>query len=764
MQPQTPQRPTDASSGQPPVSATIDKNNHIGSSIPRVRTTIANSRALNSQPTFDFLRDEISPVASTSRPDRFRKSTAFLPTTDEPQWIQESLDSQEWCKKQLGDMRVENKALHYKLDHLKKEQELTKLYHENELRETVRRSEEDFKKMQLAESERSKATRQLEATLKEMTEIRDNASSERLELERKLKEASETIRVQEEALDDLKSEGEDRVRGLERDKSELESRNQSMQQTTEMLERKLDEKDTLVQEAQKELAHKGTMYGQLEAEILRLKALTGDTDTLGVVKRQLSEQVLHIKKLESQNKDMLADLNHYKSIYKSVEVVEEEKRYLQRRIDGMKDLEAQLLEANMQRQRLEDERSTWTAYLEREAESGGTDKFDSPESMARALVAERLQTATLVERIGSLEAELSCKVSITRDLEKKVAKFAEQVENFNASSSVGNTLTKAQLRLERQKNLAIKEVEYLRAQLKAYETDDTTLQSSTIDEAKIKLISELEDLVEKYRQEQQFLHQELTRAEEKLAEDPTQKRKREESIDDSRQDQLLRKLRNVQIELHNLKNENTMLKKDLLITKERLDEAMKQSKTRILSIRSNPTTEYEAIKSNTLKVLKNENADLLARLQDSAVPISQIPRSVYDAAQLEVSEAQQALASEKKRNDRLMKVWGAKSSEFRQMVISLLGWDVVFMRDGKTRLSSFYYPSHDDEENSIVFDGDKGTMKISGGPKSAFAVKICDQIRFWCKDRGSIPCFLAALTLEFWEETNGDRTLRNDDE
>lgn len=44
-------------------------------------------------------------------------------------------------------------------------------------------------------------------------------------------------------------------------------------------------------------------------------------------------------------------------------------------------------------------------------------------------------------------------------------------------------------------------------------------------------------------------------------------------------------------------------------------------------------------------------------------------------------------------------------------------------------------------------------MKVSGGPKSLFAMKIRDQIKFWVTERGEIPCLLAALTLEFYEES-----------
>ena len=51
-------------------------------------------------------------------------------------------------------------------------------------------------------------------------------------------------------------------------------------------------------------------------------------------------------------------------------------------------------------------------------------------------------------------------------------------------------------------------------------------------------------------------------------------------------------------------------------------------------------------------------------------------------------------------------------------------------------------------------------MKISGGAQSAFAQKIENQTQFWARERGNIPCFLAALTMEFADEANKDATLQ----
>jgi len=663
----------------------------------------------------------------------------------------------------MDELKAEIKTLKYSIDNHRQEEELTKLRHESELRDARRKGEDDFKKMQAAEAEKSKAVRQYEALLKEVTEAKDASANEKASLEKQVREIDETKRLLEEEIEDIKSEREESMRSIERKVSELETRNGTLQRAVEDMQQDSDKREALLQDAQQQLSDKNNAYGVLEAEVIQLKTQGGDADTLGVIKRELSEQVAHIKKLEVTNRELAAELKHFKRLHKSVEVVEEEKRSLQRKLDAMDGLENELGEARIQRQRLEDERLAWTAYLQSEAGADGQLEFESPEALARALVAERLQTATLVERIGGLEPELTSKDSVIQALETEKSNLAAQVEKLKASGSSTNS-TKAQLRLERQRALAVKEAEYLRAQLKTYDTEDTTFQPENVDESRIKRIQELEDMVDQYRQEVQTLHGELATRETPsvpATETTGTKRPRDDSEGNERLGQYARKNRKLQDELTTLQTSTKLLQKELSVTKERLTSANQASKTRILSLRSNPTSDYEAIKLSTLDALRKENADLLVQLHNSG-PVASVPTSSLTACQHIITEAQNALASEKKRNDRLMKVWGAKSSEFRQLVISLLGWDVVFMKDGKMRVTSFFYPSTNDDENSIVFDGERGTMKISGGPESAFAVKIADQIKFWVKEKGSIPCFLAALTLEFYDEGNKDGTLRVD--
>jgi len=741
----------------------------MGSSIPLGTSRIAQARAKTTQPAYDFLTGAESTSRPPSRGAAFRQSLR-APSGGEnarPDGPAETDEEREKRRREMDELKMEVKTLKYTIDNHKQEEELAKLRHESELRDARRKGEEDFKKMQAAEGERNKAVRQYESLLKEMTEIRDAASNEKAALERRVREIEESKRVLEEEVEDSRFEREETMRSIERKTAELETRNETLQRTVEELQQDSDRRENLLQETQQQLADKETAFGSLEADVLRLKAQTGDAETLGVIKRELGEQVAHIRKLEVLNREQAAELKHYKRLHKSVEVVEEEKRTLQRRLDAMEGLENDLGEARIQRQRLEDERLAWTAYLQSQESGDGQFEFDSPEALARALVEERLQTATLVERLGGVEAEVGAKDSTIQILESEKSKLTEQIEKLKSAPAAvasGPANSKVQLRLERQRALAIKEAEYLRAQLKTYDTEDTTFQPESVDAAKIQRIQELEDMVEKYRQEVEAVNAELATKEVPPApKSPTgTKRRRDDSEESEQLGQLSRKNRKLQDELTTHQTNVKVLQKELSVAKERLQALTEQSKTRVLSLRSNPTADFEAIKLSTLNTLRQENADLLAQLRTKQPTLNSVPHSALEAAEQQIVAAQQALASEKKSSDRRMKVWSAKTIEFRQLVISLLGWDVVFMKDGKMRVTSFFYPSEGEDENSIVFDGEKGTMKISGGPESAFAVKIADQIRFWVKERGSIPCFLAALTLEFYEESLREGTLRVD--
>jgi mitotic spindle assembly checkpoint protein MAD1 len=609
----------------------------------------------------------------------------------------------------VSDLKAEIKTLKYTLNTRDQEQELAKLRQESELRDVRRKGDEDFKKMQAAEGERNKAIRQYDALMKELQDVKDRAANEKAALERRLREAEEGKRAAIEEVEDGKAESEERLRALERGRVDLESRNTTLQSSLDDLREEAEAKDHALHETQQRLLQREAEIGDLESEVLRLKAQTGDVDTLGVIKRELSEQVAHIRMLEATNREQLVELKHFRRLHKSIDVVEEEKRELQRKVDSIDDLHQELGEARLQRQRLEDERLAWTAYVESQAGEDGQVEFDSPEAIAKALVQERLEATALVEKIGGLELALAEKEDTIKTLEAEKAKLESQIKKLKTN---GGGDDKSRSRSERRLALSLKEIEYLRAQLKTFDAEESTMELQSYDEQKAARIQQLEDMVDRYRTENQSLNAELdgSRLNTPPSDATGNKRPREEPENPEHLGQLSRKNRKLQDELSAAQSSVSLLQKELSVTQERLTALTNHRQTRILSLRSNPTSDVETVKMATLAALKAENAALLSQLRIGNPNTAVVPVATLESAQRDVRDMAKTVADKEKQMSRLKQIWGAKSMEFREGVNSLLGWKVDFLPSGKMKVSSLFYPSTEDSENSIVFDGENGTL------------------------------------------------------
>ncbi|KAI8661295.1 Spindle assembly checkpoint component MAD1 [Fusarium keratoplasticum] len=733
------------------------------SAIGRPQTTLRESRIssfrASTQPTYNFFTGE----SNLPRPSSRQGHTAESVRPGSRDSFKENMappdaDEYEKYRKEIEALKAEIGTLQYRMQTSEQEKEIALSQHNSKLEQARRREQDEAQQRQAAEADREKAASQTEALRKELEELKENIEGDKKALERKVREAEDEARLLQEQLEDLSTAKEEAARIADRKATDLEMQIAASQKSLQEYEQEIDQRENVLQQAQTQLAEKDAQIGNLEADVLRLKAQSGDAETMEIIRQELSEQVHHIRNLEATNRDQLSELKHLRALSKAVEVVEEEKRSLQRKLEAAEMVEAELAEARIQRQRLEDERLAWSAYLKNASETGDNE-FDSPEAVARALVQERLTTASYVEKLGALQAEMTATQNTIQTLQDEKAQLKTEVENAKTSANANNT-DKARLRLERQRALAVKEVEYLRAQLKTFDTEDETVQPEQFDEARAKRVQELEDLVDKYKMEVQSLHAELSSVEPSATgtPQPATGSKRSRPEDDNAHEQLgqlARKNRKLQEELSSFQTKVALLEKDLSANREQLKAAKQQTQTRVLSLKSNPTSDYEAIKRSTLEALQKENQDLLATLRsktgNSSVPM--IPTSVLSAMEREIAAAKAETASAQKSARRLKEVWGSKSQEFKEAIFSTLGWTVTFIPNGKMRVESTFYPSQTDEhENSIVFDGERGTMKVGGGPRSAFARRISDQIGFWVREKGCIPGFLAALTLEFYEE------------
>ena len=684
----------------------------------------------------------------------------------------------------------------YELKNLQQERGLLVLQHEKELRDLQIKAEADFKRAQAAESASKKAAHKHDALVQELRDSQNQAINERASLDKQLRDSQEQNASLREELEDAQGQLSDLGRQYEHQVKDVEAKRVALQETVDKFKNDMQTLTQNLEATQQRLARRDLEVEKFEAQIVELKSHAGDSEALSVVQRELSDQVTHIRKLESTNREQLAELRRLRESHKSVEVVEEQKRSLETELQVLQDVHRQLGEAQIQKEVLEDEKRTWTSLLETE---GRENEFDSPEAVIRALVQERIEHASLVNRLGEMEAELSEKDGMLAalDAEKTGLKEALGAQKANTGTSLSEAPdSKAYRRLERQRTLAVKEVEYLRAQLKTFDTEETVLMSNeNFDVQKAHQIQQLEALVDQYRSEIQTLHAELSKQEQMATqhtpsqeliqsqpqEQPVQSEPRgtkrpassldpDASVDQASQQlgPLLRKNKNLQTALAKQTQTSSLLATDLAATKSQLKTLQARSRTRILELRNNPTADAEALKMSTLRTLRDENSQLLQQLRGEDLQgVKVVPVSVVDRLKLDLVEMEKVVAEKEKRMRRLREIWTDKAAEFRDVIASVLGYNVHFMPNGKVRVSNIYYNkakgrngdgeerAEDDTENSIMFDGEAGTMKISGGPNGAFAQEIKELVKEWVQERKEIPCFLAAMTLDFYERFVG---------
>lgn len=703
------------------------------------------------QPSFNlFTGVEESPPPAEPLRQTFRTTMRASTATNAPHTVVPDNPVNE-------DLRAQLNALRYELETAKQEKAMLKLELDQEIRETQTRAETDFRRAQQAETANAQTAKKHEALSKELSDVRTRAENERRDLERRLRQSQEKAQSLQEDCDEAKEDLAAAQRQSEHKYNNLQSEHQRVKESVEDIQTDLVTKVNALQAAQKKLSQREEEVGGLEAEVLRLKAITGDAETLSVIKRELSDQVAHIQKLEALTREQNGELKKFRAQHKAVEVVEEEKRSLQTKLRMMDDLQRQLGESEMRRQVLEAERDSWTSYLESEANEDGEQlQFETPEDLARAFIQERIDKADLLNKLGEIKPELTVKEDNIQALEDEKAKLQAEIQQLKAAATTGGAPnakeTQARARLERQKALATKEVEFLRAQVKAFDDEEREMQPDSYDQAKSQRIQELEALVDEHRKELDALQKEFN-AIEKLTPTPTtgQKRPLETDETDERVGELRRKNRQLTDDMSTLEKKLKLIQTEYKAQHSQLKKLKESSRTRVLELKSNPTADAEALKLSTVRTLRTSVTELTTQLSQSTPPPKNIPLATYEALQDEMEELRHSLASSEKKQSRLKSIWAAKSLEFREAVASILGWKLDFMPNGRVKVSSMYKPGDEEGENSIVFDGENGTMKVSGGEQSVFAGEIRDQIVYWVEGRKEIPCFLAALTLEFWE-------------
>jgi mitotic spindle assembly checkpoint protein MAD1 len=142
---------------------------------------------------------------------------------------------------------------------------------------------------------------------------------------------------------------------------------------------------------------------------------------------------------------------------------------------------------------LRKEKQAWNTFLE------STETNHRPEEISRDLHHERTARKADQQRLQTYETELHDSRARVRNLEQTVEMLTSQGQERQ------DQLTKTERRLERvdrQKNLAQREVQFLKEQLRTYDSEETVFfNGANVDAQKSARIQSLEGLLEQYKSE-----------------------------------------------------------------------------------------------------------------------------------------------------------------------------------------------------------------------------------------------------------------------
>ncbi|TPX55989.1 hypothetical protein PhCBS80983_g04878 [Powellomyces hirtus] len=567
-----------------------------------------------------------------------------------------------------------------------------------------------------------------------------------------------------------KRDSDAQLRKAQLENDRVESVVHQMEQQVADLQNELTKQANYVKSGREQLSTAERQYREAEAKIRKLQANGSVTEEMVVLKRQLTEQTAHIRSLETKMQELAQQNRYLRNMQENTEKLKDEKEHLVQQLSRMSQIQNRADALVVEINALKAERQRWTEFLTEHDDIGA----DSPYALAKTLAQQRLELAILKEKYGQEEANRKGRAAhlerLERELEESQAKVSESEKQRQAD-------LRTYKRLERSRQLAQKEVEFLREQLRSYDLEEEhNSVPGAYDTQKSERIRKLEEIVDEYRFHVKSLEDKVQQQERQLhqQQQPTSHLQPStsslsslsSSSASSQQSSASSLPHATQALVTQLQSENTQLKKQLEqveIEAHTLSRALGRGEhdprtTRVLELVDNPERAELRIRQATLDALCEENRKLVEQCRTNnhnnnsssngsnvissplgsaaAVPVESL-RSV----QLECSQLKAQMEEKDKRAVRLKEAYQLKAQEYREAVFSLLGYNLEIEMDGRVRLTSTYassssssslstsstsptspttHYSHSAHSTipSFVFasgDADRGTVQLVGG-------------------------------------------------
>ncbi|WFD08515.1 [phosphatase 2A protein]-leucine-carboxy methyltransferase [Malassezia vespertilionis] len=641
----------------------------------------------------------------------------------------------------------------------------------------------------LLETQFRSQSRELEALKQQRVEVLNEWESERA-AQRKAQEAWANDKKElEEQLTALRSESLHQRSVAESQRSDAQEKEANAQARISALESERIALQTAAQEAQAQndllqqtntiLREKNAALAAAQDDMQRSMAQPADAEELSTLKEQLSQQISAVQRLELVKTRLGSENARLREASAHTEILREANRSLEVKVERMDSLRNEILAKEEQIAAMVAQETQWAeslrhgiatdehaAFVAAANVEASVPQVDAPSSMTRETLPHYVSTLRgtimgLGARVEGLVHSVEQLRTSNLELDRRAQRGSE-----NESSLAKELSDKTGALLHAQKAVEVERDELRRCKelLSSFETEAS--QSPNFDEIQAKRIAQLEALVGQAQQENTSLSTRIADMEcEALAR--AAQPKDAPACDPSALKEAHEKLALVTSQYQELESQAAAAAKenDKLWARVGRGE-FDQSRVKCLVLGDNPVSRDYAIRSATLDALRKENEELLQQVQalQEAGTVPQpaaaegdalVPLQTVENLRNELHQLQETIQLKDKGMLRLKQVFTAKANEFREAVQSLFGYKLRFMENGKVKLTSAY--ARGARSTTLIFsseEGNVGEMKLQGEAADGLA-NVAHLRDYWLSDgiRHSVPCFLAALNLELYENT-----------
>ncbi|XP_048817343.1 mitotic spindle assembly checkpoint protein MAD1 isoform X1 [Lagopus muta] len=689
-------------------------------------------------------------------------------------------------------LQVEREKMQMELSHKRARIELEKAANTNARnyeREADRNQEllTRIKQYQERETEAENKLKEQMEMNKSYKKSMETMSKKLQEKESKLAEANETITILKGKISELQWN----IMNQEMQMTSQDSQKQELMEQLDVQHKKWQEATQQIQTLQASQS----LLAEYEQKIKDLEQKFSQQEHDAVIVKNMKTELARFPKMERELRQLREENAYYREMKENNGLLKEEVEGLQRKLERYEKVQAQLVTAELENEKLLGKLKSW----EKLDQSTGLN-IRTPDDLSRQIVALQQRELVLKEQNSTITnrdcSSVPSKIMVCWEREWTLLLFGARPVAYGLTFSTSWTchdsariLEKARQqlqeeilqvqsqlldekkkreqhealvrRLQKRVLLLTKERDGMRAILESYDSELTPAEHSPQLNRRMR---EAEEMVQKLHAHNSELEVQMSQV---LEEVGNQKQRAEmlevemkvlksrectaeqsTFITKEEVDALRLKIEELEAERSKLEEQNRSL--EMKLEKLTMQGDYDPSKTKVLHFSMNPASLAKQQRKEEQQQLQEECERLreLVRVLEAGGSIHGNLEGVgsFQSPQ-EVAELKKQVESAELKNQRLKEIFQTKIQEFRKVCYTLTGYQIDITTENQYRLTSIYAEHQGDCLLFKASSSSGGKMQLL---ENEFSRTVRELIELHLLHQDSIPAFLSALTLELF--------------